>query len=68
LWIDYVEIRASGRDLNLDPILVLVALMFWGKFGGLVGLLLAVPMLTGVKIVLAQFPNTRCWAILMSEK
>lgn len=68
LWIDFVEIRASGRDLNLDPILVLVALMFWGKFGGLVGLLLAVPMLTGVKIVLAQFPNTRCWAIMMSEK
>jgi AI-2 transport protein TqsA len=68
LWIDYIEIRAAGKGLNLDPVLVLLAIMYWGKFGGMLGLLLAVPMLTCVKIVLAHFKSTERWAILMSEK
>jgi predicted PurR-regulated permease PerM len=68
LWIDYIEIRAAGKGLNLDPVLVLLAIMYWGKFGGMLGLLLAVPMLTCVKLILAHFRSTERWAILMSEK
>jgi predicted PurR-regulated permease PerM len=34
----------------------------------MLGLLLAVPMLTCVKLILAHFRSTERWAILMSEK
>ncbi len=67
-WIDYVEVRASGKQLNLDPVLLLVSLAYWGWFGGVLGLLLAVPMLTCLKIGLAQFDRTRRWALLISEE
>jgi AI-2 transport protein TqsA len=66
-WIDYIEIKMSGQSLNIDPLLLLLALAYWGWFWGLVGLVLAVPMLTSLKIVLANLDATRHWAILLSE-
>jgi predicted PurR-regulated permease PerM len=67
VWIDYVEIRYSGSELNLDPSLVLLSLAYWGYFWGGVGLVLAVPMLTTLKIVLWSIEHTRHWAVLISE-
>lgn len=66
-WIDYVEIHHSGRQLNINSCLILLSLAYWGWFWGVVGLILAVPMLTCVKIVLSNFEATKRWAILMSE-
>lgn len=67
-WIDFIEIKLSGQSLNVDPLLLLLALAYWGWFWGLVGLVLAVPMLTSLKIVLANIDETRPWAILLSEE
>jgi len=63
-----VEIKWSGQSLNIDPLLLLLGLAYWGWFWGLVGLVLAVPMLTSLKIVLANIDETRSWAILISEE
>ncbi len=68
VWIDYVEIRLSGRSLNLDPILLLVALAYWGWFWGAVGLVLAAPMLMALKIALSKIERTRHWALLISDE
>lgn len=67
-WIDYVEIRYSGQNLNLDPLLLLASIAYWGWFWGAVGLVLAVPMLTCVKIAMTHFERTRPWAELMSAR
>lgn len=66
-WIDYVEIRAAGRKLSINAVLLLLSLAYWGRFWGVTGLVLAVPMLTAAKIALEKFPSTRNWAILISE-
>lgn len=68
VWIDFVEIRFSGQNLNLDPLLLLASIAYWGWFWGAVGLVLAVPMLTCVKIVLLNFERGRPWAVLMSDR
>lgn len=68
VWIDYVEIRYSGEHLNLSPVLVLAALGFLGAFWGVVGMVLAVPFVTSVKIVLEHIPATRFLSVLMSEQ
>jgi predicted PurR-regulated permease PerM len=39
-----------GRSLTLNPVLVLLSLMFWGWMWGIVGILLAVPILATFKI------------------
>jgi predicted PurR-regulated permease PerM len=40
-----------GRHLTLNPIMVFVAFLFWGWMWGIPGVFLAVPILTGLKII-----------------
>ncbi len=68
VWIDFVEIRMSGQQLNLDPTLMFLWLAYWGWVWGGLGLLLAYPMLAAVKIVLAHVKGAEGWAILLSEE
>lgn len=67
-WIDYVELRLSGAELNTDPVLLLLGLAFWGQFWGVVGLVLAVPIITSLKLILLSVDVTRRWGHLASEK
>jgi predicted PurR-regulated permease PerM len=41
--------KVVGSRLHLNPLVVTVALMFWGTLCGAIGLLLAVPLVAGVK-------------------
>ncbi len=67
VWIDYVEVKISGRHLNIDSILLFLWLAYWGWVWGVIGLILAFPMLASLKIVLEHLESTRHWALLMSE-
>jgi predicted PurR-regulated permease PerM len=67
LWIDFVEIRMSGKELNLDPTLMFLWLSYWGWAWGVLGLLLAYPMLAAVKIVLGHVQGGEGWAVLLSD-
>ena len=64
VWIDYIEIKLSGRHLNLDSVLLFLWLAYWAW--GLMGLILAFPMIR-LKIVLEHLEGTRGWGVLMSE-
>lgn len=68
LWIDYIEIKLAGRHLNIDSILLFLWLAYWGWMWGVVGLLLAFPMVTSLKIVLEHLAPTKGWAVLMSDE
>lgn len=68
VWIDFVEVRMSGKQLNLDPTLMFLWLSYWGWVWGVLGLLLAYPMLAAVKIVLGHVRGSEGWAILLSEE
>jgi predicted PurR-regulated permease PerM len=68
LWIDYIEIRMSGKHLNIDSILLFLWLAYWGWMWGVIGLILAFPMVTSLKIILEHLESTRGWAVLMSEE
>ena len=68
LWIDFVEIRMSGKQLNLDPTLMFLWLAYWGSMWGVLGLLLAYPMLAAVKTVLSHVKGCEGWAVLLSDE
>lgn len=63
-----LEPRAMGASLDLSPIVVLFALVFWGWMWGLVGMILSVPIVAIIKAVMEQFETTRPLAILMGNK
>jgi predicted PurR-regulated permease PerM len=67
LWIDFLEIRFSGKRLNIDSVLMFLWLAYWGWVWGVVGLVLAFPMLNSLKIILASIESTTGWAVVMSE-
>ncbi|QNN45459.1 AI-2E family transporter [Thermomonas brevis] len=54
-----------GRRMALSPLVLILALMVFGWLWGIVGLLLAVPMLVCVKIVLARLEGMEGWARLL---
>jgi predicted PurR-regulated permease PerM len=68
VWIDYLEVKMAGRHLNIDSILLFLWLAYWGWVWGVVGLILAFPMINSLKIVLEHLESTRSWAVLMSEE
>jgi predicted PurR-regulated permease PerM len=67
LWIDYVEIKLSGKHLNLSSVLLFVWLAYWGWVWGVLGLILAYPMLASLKLALEHFDATRKWAVMMGD-
>ena len=54
-----------GRRMALSPLVLILALMLFGWLWGIVGLLLAVPLLVCVKIVLSKIEGLEGWAKLL---
>lgn len=63
-----VEPKYLGKKLHLSPLLILVALSFWGIIWGIVGMILAVPMLVVIQIIFSSIRETRPLATLMSNE
>jgi AI-2 transport protein TqsA len=61
-----VEPRIMGESLNLSTLVVLLALIFWGWLWGPLGLVLAVPMTSTIKIICENVEPLRPVAVLMS--
>jgi len=64
---NYIEPRVMGKSLNLSPLVVIIALSFWGAIWGILGMILSVPIISVIIILCAQFPSTRSIAIMLSE-
>lgn len=56
-----------GRRLDLSPLVIFVAVIFWSYLWGLVGALVAVPIVASTKIVLGHIPSTRPFARLLGR-
>lgn len=54
-----------GKRMALSPLILILALMVFGWLWGIIGLLLAVPLLVCVKIVLERIEGLEGWAKLL---
>ena len=54
-----------GRRMALSPLILILALMLFGWLWGIIGLLLAVPLLVCVKLVLSKIEGLEGWAKLL---
>lgn len=57
-----------GRSLDLSPVTIVMALVFWGLLWGIVGMLLAAPLTAILRIVLGQFETTRPMGELLAGR
>jgi AI-2 transport protein TqsA len=58
--------RMQGDSLNMDPVIVLLSLAFWGAIWGLPGMFLSTPLTVLAMVIMAQFEGARWIAILLS--
>ena len=58
--------RMQGDSLNMDPLIVMLSLAFWGALWGLTGMFLSTPLTVLAMVILAQFEGSRWIAILLS--
>jgi AI-2 transport protein TqsA len=61
-----LEPYITGRQLQISPLVVLLALIFWGWVWGPVGMVLAVPITMVVRILLEHSRDLRWVAVLIS--
>jgi AI-2 transport protein TqsA len=65
---NFLEPRIMGDRLDLHPVTVLLGLMVWGMLWGIVGMLLATPIMAIIKMLLARFEDSRPVADLMAGR
>lgn len=63
-----LEPRLLGDGLDLSPLIVLIALIFFGWLLGPVGMFLSPPLAVIMKIVFQAFPETQWIAALMANR
>lgn len=57
----------QGRRMRLSPVAILLWLLVWGWLWGIPGALLAVPMLTSVKLIAERLRGWRWFALLVQR-
>ena len=61
-----IQPKMQRDRLNIDPVVVLLALTLWGAIWGVAGMFLSTPLTVMGIIILAQFESTRWMAVLLS--
>ena len=62
----FVQPRVQGHALDLHPVVILLALIFFGMIWGIMGAFLATPITAVVRIVLGRIPITRPLADMLA--
>lgn len=63
-----IEPAITGKNMNLSPIVILISLIFWGWTWGIVGMILAVPLTSAIKIIFEHIPSLKPVAGLISAE
>ncbi len=62
-----IDPRLQGNNMNLSPFIILVSLSIFGYIWGVVGMFLAVPLLSILEIIFANMESSKGIAILLSS-
>ena len=63
---NFITPKVVGGKVDINPLFALISLIFFGSFWGLGGIVLALPIISVLKIILSNFDNTLSYAVLMS--
>lgn len=64
----FITPTVLGRNMQLNPLIVVLWLLVWGWLWGAVGVLLAVPLLVCIKLTLAQLNIWTHWLKIIEAK
>lgn len=64
---NFVEPKIMWDRLNLSWFILIIALLFWWAFWGIIGAFLATPIMATINIILSRFESTKAIAIFFSK-
>jgi len=64
---NFITPKIVGDKVNINPLVAILSLIFFGSFWGVAGILLGLPIISIVRIIFSQFENTKPIALLMSS-
>lgn len=67
VW-NIIDPKLTWNKLNLSPLVILLALVFWWLIWWIIWAVLSVPIMVIISIILSKFEQTKNIAILLSEK
>ena len=63
-----IEPKLTGKNLNLSPLVILISLIFWGWIWGVVGMILAVPLTSAIKIIMEHIEGLKPYSTIISSE
>ena len=57
-----------GRNMRMNPLIIMLWLVIWGWLWGMAGVLIAVPLLVCIKLILARSELCRPWLRLIESR
>lgn len=57
----------TGNRLNMSPLVIIVSLAIWASLWGIVGMVLAIPLMVVVRAVLEHIPSLKSAALLLAN-
>lgn len=64
---NFITPKVIGDKVNINPLFAIFALLFFGSFWGIAGVVLALPLISIIRIVFSYVEATKPLAILMSS-
>jgi len=65
--LNFLYPKVVGSRVHLNPLVVTIALMFWGTLWGGIGLLLAIPITAGIKAVCDNVSSLQAFGKLLGD-
>lgn len=65
---NFLDPKLQGRTILLSPVVILVAILFWGWLWGIAGAFLAVPVTAALLTIAAEAPALRPFALFLSNQ
>lgn len=62
---NFITPKIVGNKVNINPLFAILSLVFLGAFWGISGVILALPLISVVRIIMLHFKQTEPLAILM---
>ncbi len=59
--------KIVGDKVNVDPLLVIIFMLIFGKIWGVMGVILSLPIAGSIRVIMDQYRDTKMWATLMAN-
>lgn len=64
---NFITPKVVGDKVNINPFFAILALVFFGAFWGISGVILALPLISVIRIILTHFESTKSIALIMGS-